>query len=107
MEVPRERITPLSIALTTVTVALSPTRIITIVAAVVVRGLPVVSCTTTEGPGVVVIAAARSEIGLPAVVIPIAVVGTATVPAILSASVPLVVARVVVARVKIEHADLR
>jgi hypothetical protein len=89
-----------------VPVPLGPTCII-VVALVLTRALPIIAWTATEGPGVVVIAVAPSEVGLPPVVIAIAVVGSATVPAIRSAPVPLVVARVVIARVKIEHAALR
>jgi hypothetical protein len=94
VEVPRERIAPLSIALATVTVPLSPTCIITVVAAMVVRGLSVVSWTTAKCPRIVVIAIARPDVRLPPVVITLAIVGGAAVPAIRGASVPLVIARV-------------
>ena len=74
VDVPRERVARLPIALTTVAVALRPACIITPIAAVLVRGLPVVSWTAAERPRIVVIAVARSDVGLPPVVIAIAVV---------------------------------
>jgi hypothetical protein len=107
VEVPREGIPRVSIALTMVAVPLRPTRIIVAIAPMLVRGLPIVARTAAERPRIFVISIARSEVRLPPVVIPIAVVGGTTVPAIRSTSVPLVVARVVITRVKIEHAALR
>lgn len=104
---PRERVPWLPIALTTVAVALGPTCIITTISAVLIRGLPIASWTAVERPGILVIAVTRSEVGLPPLVIAIVVVGGATIPATRGASVPLVVARVVIARVKIEDAALR
>jgi hypothetical protein len=103
---PREAVAGLSIALTIVAVPLRPTGIISIVAPVVVRGLPVVPWTAAERPGLLVISIPRSEVRLPPVGIANAVVGGSTVPAIRGVSV-LLVARVIIARIKIEHARLR
>ncbi len=107
VDVPREHGPWLPIALTTVAVAPGPTCIITTISAMLIRGLPIASWTSAERPGILVIAVTRSEVALPPVVIAIAVVRGITVPAIRRVFVPLVVARVVVARVKIEHAALR
>ena len=104
---PRERVPWLPIALTTVAVALGPTCIITTISPVLIRGLPIAFWTAAERPGILVVSIARLEVGLPPVVIAIAVIGGAPVPAIRSASVSLIVARIVIARVKIEHAALR
>jgi hypothetical protein len=87
--------------------ALGPTCIITTISAVLIRGLPIASWITAERHGILVIAVTRSEVGLPPVVIAIAVVRGATVPTIRRVSVSLVVARVVVARVEIHIAALR
>jgi hypothetical protein len=97
---PRERITPLSIALTILAVPIRPTCIITPIPGVVIGGLPVASWTATERPRIVIVSVSGSEGGLPPVVVANAVVGAATVPAIRCVYVPLLIARVVVARVK-------
>ena len=107
VDVPRERVPWLPIALTTVAVALGPTCIITTISAMLIRGLPIASWTATERPGILVIAVTRWEVRLPPVVIAIAVVGGATVPAIRCVSVPLIIARVVIARVEIHIGALR
>ena len=103
----RECITPLSIALTTVIVPLPPTCIITVVAAVVVRRLPVVSWTAAERPRIVVVSVAGSEVGLLPVIIAITILGGATVPAIGGVSVSLIVPGVVIAKVEIHIAAFR
>ena len=72
-----------------------------------IGGLSIASWTAAERPGTLVVAVMRSDVGLPPVVIAISVVGGTTAPAIWGVSVPLVVARIVVARIKIEHAALR
>jgi hypothetical protein len=105
--VTRERVAHPTIALSTVAVALTPTGIITTISAVLVRGLPIAARTAAERPRIVVIALARSDVGLPRVVITIAVVGGASVRATRRMFVALIVARVVVARITIEHAALR
>jgi hypothetical protein len=69
------------------------------IASVFVRRVPVVSRTAAERSGILVIAVARSAVGLPPVVIAIPVVRGGTVPAIRGAPVPFVVARIEVARV--------
>ena len=99
-----ERMARLSLALTTVAVPLRKTCIIMPISPVLVGVFLVASWTPAEHPGVLGFSIARSEVWLPPVVIAIAVVGGTTVPAVRGASVPLVVARVVVARVEIEHA---
>ena len=95
------------IALTIVAVPLSPPGIIAPVPPMHIRGLTVIARTTAERPRIIVTSVARSDVGLPPVVIAIAVVGGTTAPAIWGVSVPLAVARIVVARIKIEHAALR
>ncbi|HEX5107291.1 MAG TPA: hypothetical protein VFV95_02535 [Vicinamibacterales bacterium] len=70
VEVARERIARLSIALTIVAVPVRPTGIITPIPTMVI-GLPVVSWTATEYPRIVVLSIARPEVGLPPVVIAI------------------------------------
>src|SRR5438105_3389673 len=70
-------------------------------AGVLIGALPVIAWAATESPGVSIIAVARLDVGLPPVVIAIAVVGAATASATGGVDVPLVVARVVIARVEI------
>jgi hypothetical protein len=103
VDMPRERVPWLLLALPIVAVALGPTCIITTIPAVLSRCLLIASRTAAECLDILVIATG-SDVGLPPVVSAIAVVGGVTVPAIRVASMPLVVARVVIARVIIEHA---
>jgi hypothetical protein len=100
--VARECIPRVSIALAMVAVPFRPSCIIPAIPSVISRAFPIIARTTTERPRIVVISAARSDLGLASVVTAIAIVRAAA-SASRGASVPLAVARVVIARVKIEH----
>jgi hypothetical protein len=68
--------------------------------------LPIIARTTTERPAIVVIPVARSNLGLAPVVIPVAIVRAAAASTIRGTSMPLVAARVKIARIEIKHAGL-
>ncbi|MCA1586258.1 MAG: hypothetical protein LC791_16295 [Acidobacteria bacterium] len=68
--------------------------------------MPFVSGAAPERPHVAIIALARARLRLAPVVMTFAVVRAASIPAARRVGVPLLVARVVVARVEIKHRDL-
>jgi hypothetical protein len=104
VNVARERVPDLGIAFACVAVAVRPTGIVIAVSSLRVRPLPVVSRTASERPRVAIIAVTRPSIGLSPVVIALLVAGAAAGSATRCVRVPLVVSRVVITRVKIEHA---
>jgi len=101
LHVARERVSRVRVALSAVAVAFRPTGIVTAIAPVLVSVLSIAAWTTTERPRVVNITLARSDLRLARVVFPVAVTSTAAAASV--DPVLLVVARVVVTRVKIKH----
>jgi hypothetical protein len=100
MDVPCERVPCILIALTTVAFPVGPAGIVVALLLVLTRSLPIVASTEAEQPRVIAISAATARSGLAPVVVTIAVVRAAAACAAGFVRVPLVVARVVVPRVK-------
>jgi hypothetical protein len=102
-----EGIRDLAIAVSIVAISVGPAGIVIAVSSLGVGPLPVVSGASSERSRVVIIAVARPSVGLSPVVIALVVAGTASAAAARRVRVPLVVSRVVVARVEIKHRGLR
>ncbi len=100
---PREGVTRVAIPLQTVAVAIAPARIVIAVPAVLIRFLSLVSRTAPKRRRTIVIAVARPCSGLAPVVFTLAVVRAAAPCGAGLVGTPLVVALVVVARVKIHR----
>jgi hypothetical protein len=105
IHVARERVSRVGVALTAVAFAFRPTGIVTAVAPVLVSVLSIAAWTTTERPSVVILTLARSNLRLARVVFPVAVIRTAAAASV--GPVPLVVARIEVARIEVKHGDLQ
>jgi hypothetical protein len=99
--VARQRVSRVGVALTAVAFAFGPPCIVTAIAPLLVSVLSIAAWTTTERPSVVIVTLARSNLRLARVVFPVALTRTAAAASI--GPVPLVVARVVITRVKIKH----
>jgi hypothetical protein len=107
IDVATECVPRLAIALSFVPIAVGPTRIVVAVTPALIWPLPFVAGTASERPSVVIVSVARARSRLTPVVIALAVVGTAAPAAARRVAVPLIVARIVVARIEVKHRDLR
>lgn len=102
-----KRVPGLPIGLTTVAIAVRPTRIVVAASPVLIRPLPFVARTASERPCVIIIAVARARPRLAPVLITIAIARAAAASTARRVWLPLVVARIMVARVEVKHRDLR
>jgi hypothetical protein len=107
MEVAREHVTRVDVALARLTVTLRPPRIIMATAGVLVgmRAPRIVAWTTAKLARIVILIA-MSDLRLSPVVIAIALVSTVAASTTVVGSIPLVLAGVIIARVEIKHAGL-
>jgi hypothetical protein len=99
--VARKHVSRVGVALTVVAFAFRPTGIVTAIARVLVSVLSIAAWATTERPSVVIVTLPRSNLRLARVIFPVAVARTAAAASV--GPVPLVVARIVITRVKIKH----